>query len=436
MCICPKIFCKACKTGHCRHHNIQPNCEIINRTAFLLHDYRLVQVMGIDYSMFLPLQRPLKWVLLCFLCCLLIFYANVYASQSEGLTVEGEDEAGNENGQAQPWEPPTPPSTDFDWIQLKSGEWLKGELKVLFKNQIEFDSDELDFLELDWEDIKYVRSHRILNIRIEGSNTIQGCLQATEDKVFVTAHGLTHEFDRDRLVIIAPVGVKETDYWSGEISFGLNLSRGNSEQTQFSTKAKIKRYTSKSRLLIDYLGHFTETQGIQTANNQRLNAFWDVLLTSRTYFRPIFGEYFRDPFSNINYRITVGTGLVYYILDSPKTEWSLSFGPAYQTTRFNSTQAGQKISESTPAFVAGTHFDTELTKTVDLEASYTSQVVNEDSGSHTHHTVVSFKTEITEWLDFDIGFVWNRIQDPRPDEYGLMPKQDDYYLTLGLGIEF
>ena len=46
-----------------------------------------------------------------------------------------------------PWDKFVPPPDDkFDWIQLTSGEWLKGELKFLYDFQVEFDSDKLDLL--------------------------------------------------------------------------------------------------------------------------------------------------------------------------------------------------------------------------------------------------------------------------------------------------
>jgi hypothetical protein len=40
----------------------------------------------------------------------------------------------------------------FDWIQLKSGEWLKGTIKAMQKHELEFDSEELDHLKFDWDD--------------------------------------------------------------------------------------------------------------------------------------------------------------------------------------------------------------------------------------------------------------------------------------------
>ena len=38
-----------------------------------------------------------------------------------------------------------PPEDGFDWIQLKSGEWLKGEFKGMQERQLDFDSSELDY---------------------------------------------------------------------------------------------------------------------------------------------------------------------------------------------------------------------------------------------------------------------------------------------------
>ena len=42
----------------------------------------------------------------------------------------------------------------FDWIQLRSGEWLKGQFKVMQDRKLEFDSEELKDLTFDWKDIR------------------------------------------------------------------------------------------------------------------------------------------------------------------------------------------------------------------------------------------------------------------------------------------
>ncbi|MCP4993645.1 MAG: hypothetical protein GY934_07655 [Gammaproteobacteria bacterium] len=40
---------------------------------------------------------------------------------------------------AKPWTPPPP--DNYDWIQLVSGEWLKGELIAMYEGTVEFDSE-------------------------------------------------------------------------------------------------------------------------------------------------------------------------------------------------------------------------------------------------------------------------------------------------------
>ncbi len=370
------------------------------------------------------------------ICSFLAVNLRVHAAQQNNPGVETQTESKDEEKQSKPWEPPPPPPDEFDWIQLTSGEWLKGEFKVLYEKKLEFDSDELDLLKFDWEDVKQVRGARIFAVRFVGPITVKGLLQVTEDKVYVTVGEERREFERDQLVAIAPGAPREVDYWSGDLSLGVNLSRGNVQQTQYSSIGNIKRRTAKTRFITDYLGNFTRTEGVQTVNNQRLNSYFDIFKTRKYFFRPFFGEYFRDPIKNIDSRVTLGAGMGYHIIDTSKTEWDVAGGPAYQRTRFKSVEPGQDSSESTPAFVAGTHFNRDLTKDVEFDFRYHFQILNKESGTYAHHFVVALETELTSWLDFDISFVWDRTQDPTPKADGTVPKSDDFYLIFSLGIEF
>ena len=374
---------------------------------------------------------------LCVISCLfLIFNVEVHAAQQNDPTVESETETKDETVQSQTWKPPPPAPDEFDWIQLTSGEWLKGELKVLYEEKLEFDSDELGLLEIDWEDVKQIRGHQIFSVRFEGPVTVDGLLQVTEDKVFVTVGEERREVERNQLIAIAPGEPKEINYWSAKLSIGLDFTSGNTEQTQYSAIGNVKRRTSATRFVTDYLGNFTKTEGVETVDNQRVNTYFDIFKTRKYFFRPFSGEYYRDPFTNISSRVTLGAGMGYQIIDTSKTEWGVSGGLAYQTTRFESVEPGRDSSESTPAFVAGTRFNRELTKTVDFDFRYDLQIINEESGTYTHHLVAALETELTGWLDFDVTFVWDRIEDPTPGADGTVPKQDDFYLIFSLGIEF
>ena len=67
------------------------------------------------------------------------------------------------------WEQMVPSAAYYDWIQLTSDEWLKGDLEAMYDGKLEFDSDELDMLSLDFEDIRQIRSARVLQVRMLGN---------------------------------------------------------------------------------------------------------------------------------------------------------------------------------------------------------------------------------------------------------------------------
>jgi len=237
------------------------------------------------------------------------------------------------------------------------------------------------------------------------------------------------------LFAIAPKAEKRINLWSGKLNVGFNISSGNTEQTQYNATGNMKRRTAETRFMVDYLGNFTKSDSIETVNNHRIQSQFDIFKTLKYFYRPVFGEYYRDPLKNIKYSALVGCGMGYYFINTPKTEWSIAGGPAYQITRFKSVSSGETSSDS-PAVMAGTKLDTELAESVDLICKYAFQIVDKASGTYTHHSVTTLETELTEWLDFDTSFVWDRVQNPTRDDDGTVPKKDDFYLILSLGIDF
>ena len=381
-------------------------------------------------------QNILTWVICLFVICCFFLVDNVNA-QMNPKDDPSVSESKNTPPGSPSWGPPSALPEKFDWIQLTSGEWLKGDLKVLYDDKLEFKSksDELDLLEFDWGDVKQVIGHKIFSVRFEGPITVVGFLRVTENKVIVTAGKEKQEFERNQLVSIAYGEPKEIGYWSAKISLGLDVREGNSDQINYSASADAKRRTSESRFSIDYLGIFNKTEGIETANSQRISSYYDIFKTKKYYWRPVFGEYFRDRFSNIQNRVTVGTGIGYHIINTPKTKWDVTPGVAYQYTQNVSVEAGQDTDQSTPALVVGTDYEIKFTKKIKFNTSYRFNIVNQESGKYSHHALAALEFKLTRMLDLDLSFVWDRIQDPTPEADGRVPNQDDFYFFFGIGFE-
>jgi putative salt-induced outer membrane protein YdiY len=374
---------------------------------------------------------------ICLICFLFLSVIRAQAEDSAYLSTEPATTDQSEvQKKAEAWNNFVPPSDSYDWVQLTSNEWLKGDIKVMYNEVLEFDSDELGILSLDMEDISQIRSGGIMSIRLNGPRVVYGSLLLTQDEIILTYGANKQTYKRSELVSISKRETREISLWSVKLNLGFDISSGNTDQTDYSSQLDLRRRTANNRFVATYLGQYSKTQDIDTADNNRLNSFIDIFQTRRFYWRPIFAEYFRDPFQNIQSQYTLGAGLGYQLVDTKKTEWNLTTGPAYQKTRFDSVVAGEDKEASTPALVTSTTYETELTKRIDFDFTYSFKLVNESSGTYTHHTVTSFETELTSWLDFDIAFIWDYVKDPTPNSDGTIPDSDDYKLTLSLGIEY
>ena len=216
----------------------------------------------------------------------------------------------------------------------------------------------------------------------------------------------------------------ERNYWSGKISFGLTLRGGNTEQIEYNARANLTRRTPSSRLALDYLGNFSETDGTETANNQRASTTFDVFVSRRLFVRVPFVEYYRDPFQNIAHRLTAGAGVGYDIynrFNSPVVEWNVTLGPAYQQTWYDSVEPGEPQTVGGAAAVIGTRFNWDITSRIEVTLNSQGQISASDTNSSTVHNELLWELELTKVLDLDVSFIWDYTAKPRPDSTGTVP---------------
>ena len=342
-----------------------------------------------------------------------------------------------------PWDTFEPPAdSKYDWVQLTSGEWLKGDLVVFYNYVVEFDSDELDLLELDFEDIKRIRTHDMKTIFWEGdggrrdTSVMRGMLVVNGDTVLVRRADKDIKISRDKIISIASGKNRERDFWSGMFSLGVTARGGNTKTTDATIIANIKRRTAESRFNADYFASYSRTEGSETVNNQRLNGYYDRFLTARFYWQVSAAEFYRDPFSNIDAQYSLSSGFGYDLIHNPKTEWRVLAGVGYQNQEFVSVLPGESGSANSPFFTAGMRFDHEVTKSIDYLFDYSLRVLNKNNGLYTHHLLTTLSFDLFKDLDLDISFVWDRVENPQQSASGTTPEQDDYQVIVGVSYEF
>lgn len=329
-----------------------------------------------------------------------------------------------------------PADDGYDWVQLTSGEWLKGELTGFFEEEIEFDSEILDDLTIDRDDVARFFSGRTFSARIIGGAVVTGRVQVGESMVTIDTASGEERFSREELVAFTQTAERERDRWSGDISLGTNIRRGNNDFVEYNTIAGLERRTANSRGFIDYIGTFNETEGEQTANNHRVNFTFDRFSASRFFWRPLNGQYFRDPFQNIANQMTLETGLGYTLLDTSKTDWEIYAGIGGTAVERVSVEEGQDRNQRSPSSTIGTDFETEITSWMDYLLSFQATFVDEKSGQYQHHLLTTLSTDLIGNIDLDVSLVWDRTARPPADASGETPEKDDFRLLIGIGFDF
>jgi len=337
----------------------------------------------------------------------------------------------NVQHQFTPMQVHVPVGDKYDWLQLNSNELLKGEIKHLYGNKLEFDSDKLNTLVVDWEDVIVLQSRGAVSIGFTDLSTRTGRLLIQDGQGYLDGVA----FNVNDIMTIIAGEQHEANYWSSTVSFGANLRSGNNEQIDYSAKARMNRRTTESRFRTDYLGNYSKSGGEKTTNNHRVNGFFDWFLSNQFFLRPVFIEYYTDPFMNIASRITLGSGVGYSIIDTAKTEWSITGGPAYSMTNYKEVELGEDDSERSATLFVDTTFTTELTGSIDFNADYRMQLGNQNSGGYNHHAVAGIVVELTDMFDLDLSLVWDRTSNPRAETDGQTPEKNDYQLIIGFGVD-
>lgn len=123
--------------------------------------------------------------------------------------------------------------------------------------------------------------------------------------------------------------------WQNAISAGLTLTRGNSDTMLFTADYLTQRKTPFDEYKLGMSAAYGNQASTETVNNYDAFGQWNHLFTPRFYgYARIDGS--RDIISEVDYRVTVGPGLGYYLIKSANTTLALEGGGAFEAQRLDS----------------------------------------------------------------------------------------------------
>jgi len=327
----------------------------------------------------------------------------------------------------------------FDWVRMVSGEWLKGEMKRMRGDNLEFDSDKLDMQNIDFADVTHVHSPVVNTYVFDDRISATGRAVVTPDKIIVETDEGTKTFPRSELESIVGGGEREKDWWSMKLRFGLTLNKGNTNQLTYDINFNTRREDDMTLLDLNYNSTFGRTEGVQNVNRHLGEFMFNVFLGSRWWVTPAFGQFFNDRFQNIRFRATPAAGAGVHMIDAPKVTWDFQTGMGYQFLNYKDVSGTPGVTNpQNDGFIPlYTYADFDITGDIDLTLSWLTNLVFTTIGNTNHTGRADLAIELTSVIDLDIAFLYLRTEDPAPPPDPLAPaiKKNDYQLVFGISLE-
>jgi hypothetical protein len=336
------------------------------------------------------------------------------------------------------WRPPAlapDPKHAKDWLALKSGELLRGEIEYMRDEKVYFDSDELEDLEIDWSDVNAFGSPKNNTYRFGDDEIVTGTAEMRGGVIRIDTGTGIREFPRSAFYSMIEGELRELDYWSLDASVGLTWRSGNSDQADLTARIDLKRETALTRILASYESAYSEVESDEVTDNQRLTSYFAYFVTTRTSLAVPIVELYRDRVRNLDLRTTVAAGVGYDVVDRPRVEWNVLGGAGYQRTEYSAIEQDEPDTSEDGALLFKTSLELDITPDVDWDSTYTLVAVVSDWDKTSHHLTSVFSFEVWGPLDLDVSFVWDRIEKPAADPDGETPKSDDFQLTVGVSLE-
>lgn len=334
------------------------------------------------------------------------------------------------------WQPAPGEQASADWIRLGSGEWLKGRIRRLRRETLEFKSEDLKDLVLDWEKVDVLYSPLPHTYLFDDMQAAKGPASMRGEGIQIeSAQGIV-ERPRKELLTIVPGGNVELDYWDGKLSANLSLTRGNTRQTEIGGYGFVRRTGVLSRFRIDYQGNLSRVDGSENENKHRVGEKYDLYVSRHVFVTPIQFEALVDRFQNIKVRATPSLSLGYQFFDLGDLYWSANLGGGFQYTRFDSTPAGETQNRYRGTIIFSTRLESELSKRVDLDANFSLGLPVPKVNEAIYHFFGILSLEITDIFDLDLSFSWDRTENPEITSDGTRPKPDDFRTAIGIGAKF
>ncbi|MFL6230657.1 MAG: YdiY family protein [Pyrinomonadaceae bacterium] len=328
-----------------------------------------------------------------------------------------------------------------DQVVLKNGDKLSGKIVKSDGKSLIIKTEFAGEVTVVWEAVTEVTSDEPLYLALADGRTVSGTVVMSGGQFEVRdKNARTVTAARARVQAIRSAGELAAldrlndpglfELWTGNMTAGLSLAKGNAETTNFALGASAARTTRRDKTTLyaasiygrDSSSGFSRT----TASAMRAGARYERNI-NRKWFGYGFTDLEHDDFQALNLRVVPGAGLGYRAIRSERTQLDLYGGAAWNKEFYR----GDFNDRSSLEAQVGEDLIHRLSPRTTLKERLVFFPNLTDTGEYRINFDTGLATDITRRIGFQITVSDRYLSNPLP---GL--KKNDLLLTTGITAKF
>ena len=160
-----------------------------------------------------------------------------------------------------------------DTVLLINGNAVTGEIKSYEFGSLEYSTDSMGTVLIDWEDVVGLTSSQNLQVEVSNGTRFFGNLEAAEERFHIsviTEHGPV-DLSMNRIIRITPIDLAERFYkrLEGGVSVGVNAQSGSGVST-FNSTMDVRYRTEKYLVGLNLSSSITDQPSEETQANHNI----------------------------------------------------------------------------------------------------------------------------------------------------------------------
>lgn len=122
--------------------------------------------------------------------------------------------------------------------------------------------------------------------------------------------------------------------WENAVSVGLTVARGNSDNLLFTADYVAQYKTQYDEYKLSLGGAYGDQDSKDTVNFYKVFGQWNHLFSER-FFSYVRTDGLKDVIADVDYRLTIGPGVGYYLLKATNTTLAVEAGDAFEAQKLD-----------------------------------------------------------------------------------------------------